>query len=148
MQNLTSDQRRAIIVSITIILTAAVIQWLRPHLFVPDAIDYSESDSTFYRLSRINNFKITDSKLPSGHSVSTKRNTKGKPEPGSIDINKATKSELEKLPRVGPKTAQLILDYRKSQGGFKSISELLDIKGIGPKTLEKIQPYLKEIKTR
>lgn len=51
---------------------------------------------------------------------------------GQVSLNKATATELLTLPGVGEKTAQMILDYRESNGGFAAVDELLNIKGIGP----------------
>ncbi len=59
-----------------------------------------------------------------------------------IDLNKASAEMLQSLPGVGPKTAQAILDYRNLRGGFRSVEELLEVKGIGPKKMEKIRPYV------
>lgn len=49
-----------------------------------------------------------------------------------ININTAIKEDLEKLPGVGPKTAQLIINYREKNGAYKRKEDLLQIKGIGP----------------
>lgn len=49
-----------------------------------------------------------------------------------ININTASQEDLEKLPGVGPKTAQLIIDYREKNGTYKRTEDLLLIKGIGP----------------
>lgn len=59
-----------------------------------------------------------------------------------VDLNTATVDELDTLPEVGPVTAQAILDYRTEHGGFASVDELLDIEGIGEKTLAKIAPHV------
>lgn len=56
-----------------------------------------------------------------------------------VNINKATIEDLRKIPGIGEKRAQEILDARDSKGGFKSIDDLLTISGIGQKTLEKIK---------
>ena len=60
-----------------------------------------------------------------------------------ININSATLTEWIKVPGIGEKTAQLILDYRLKMGSFKSIDELKNVKGIGPKKLEKLRPFIK-----
>lgn len=63
--------------------------------------------------------------------------------PGAlVNLNSATVDELDSLPEVGPVTAQAILDYRTEHGGFGSVDELLDIEGIGEKTLQKIAPHV------
>ncbi|MGD9666500.1 MAG: helix-hairpin-helix domain-containing protein [Synergistaceae bacterium] len=51
---------------------------------------------------------------------------------GLININTAMREDLEKLPGVGPKTAQLIIDHREKNGAYKRPEDLLLIKGIGP----------------
>lgn len=56
-----------------------------------------------------------------------------------ININTADKNDLEKIPGVGPVTAQKILDYREENGYFESIEELMNIKGIGEKTFENMK---------
>jgi len=50
-------------------------------------------------------------------------------------------SELIKLPRIGPATADKILAYRSSYGSFQSIEALQKIKVIGPKTVEQLRPF-------
>jgi len=59
-----------------------------------------------------------------------------------IDINTASNIQLMKLPNVGEKTAESIINYRNENNGFNSNSDLLKVKGIGPKTFEKIKPFL------
>jgi len=56
-----------------------------------------------------------------------------------ININTATKAELEVLPRIGPAMAQRIIDFRTQRGAFKSVDELDLVKGIGPKSLVKLR---------
>lgn len=48
-----------------------------------------------------------------------------------LNINKASAEQLDTLPGVGPSTAQKIIEYRSSRGGFKSIEELNNVSGIG-----------------
>jgi competence protein ComEA len=60
-----------------------------------------------------------------------------------VNVNTATMDELISLPGIGEKRAQAILDMRKQKGGFKSVDELTEVKGIGPANLEKLRPYLR-----
>lgn len=55
----------------------------------------------------------------------------------SVDINKANLKELKTLNGVGTKKAEKIVAFRKENGCFKSIDDLMKVKGIGPKTIEK-----------
>lgn len=56
-----------------------------------------------------------------------------------ININTATSEELETITGIGPSTAEKIIDYRKNHGGFLSIEDLMNVKGIGEKTFEKFK---------
>lgn len=58
-----------------------------------------------------------------------------------IDVNRATQAELQKLPGIGPKLSQRILDERAKKE-FKSVDDLRRVPGIGPKTLEKLRPHV------
>lgn len=54
----------------------------------------------------------------------------------AVNINTANQTELESLPGIGPVKAKAILEYRKKNGGFKSVDELTKVDGIGPVTLK------------
>ena len=55
---------------------------------------------------------------------------------GLINLNTATAEELQSIKGIGPVTAQRIIDHRTAIGGYTSVDQLLDVKGIGSKTLE------------
>jgi competence protein ComEA len=60
---------------------------------------------------------------------------------GRVSLNSADLAQLETLPGVGPVTAQKILDWRAEHGAFSSVDELLEVDGIGAKTLAEISPH-------
>lgn len=59
-----------------------------------------------------------------------------------IDLNTASAQELESLPGIGPKLAEAILEYRLRNGPFHKTEDLLAVKGIGPKKMNRIAAYL------
>jgi competence ComEA-like helix-hairpin-helix protein len=67
---------------------------------------------------------------------------KKKPPAAPINLNTATSDELQLVPGIGPVTAEKILQMRKSYGAFKSVDDLLAIRGLGAKRLEKMRKYL------
>jgi competence protein ComEA len=67
---------------------------------------------------------------------------KKKPPLKPVNINTATSDELQQVPGIGPATAQKILQMRKSYGPFKSVDDLLAIRGLGQKRLDKMRKYL------
>jgi competence ComEA-like helix-hairpin-helix protein len=67
---------------------------------------------------------------------------KKKPPAKPVNLNTATAEELQQVPGIGPATAEKILQMRKSYGAFKSVDDLLAIRGLGPKRLEKMRKYL------
>jgi comEA protein len=68
--------------------------------------------------------------------------TTKKPPPRPINLNSANSTELQQVPGIGPATADKILEMRKSYGAFKSVDDLLAIRGIGKKRLDKMRKYL------
>ena len=57
----------------------------------------------------------------------------------AVNINTATKAELESLDGIGPVKAQAIIDYRTKNGNFKSLDDLKKVDGIGDATFDKIK---------
>lgn len=62
---------------------------------------------------------------------------------GLIDLNNADQAELETLPRIGPSIAQRIIEWRKTNGRFGSVDDLLAVSGIGEKLLAGIRDLVR-----
>jgi len=75
---------------------------------------------------------------PPGGGAPTSPEDPGRP----VDVNSASAEELEKLPGIGPKTAQAVVEDRERNGPFRSVDDLGRVKGIGPKKLEALRPLV------
>jgi competence protein ComEA len=117
--------------------------------------DYSKSDSAFVEAIKMDGSeaisnKLTEKKVASEQELldfSTNNLLKNSSSETilaekSIDINTADISLLKKLPGIGEKTAEKIIDLRDKKGKFTSIEDLLEIKGIGSIKLNKIKKYI------
>ncbi len=143
--NLTPAERRALLMVALVFAISAFIQWVRPHKVSTKQFDYTLQDSLFRALSADTLQKASNAPQAQTSPKRRVKSAKKKKEvlkPKSIDINTANASTLIKLPRIGPKTAQAIIDYRTEHGPFKSIEELDEVKGIGPKTIERLRPFI------
>jgi competence protein ComEA len=60
-----------------------------------------------------------------------------------VDINTATVEGLAAIPGIGKVMAQAIVEWREQHGPFRQVDDLLKVKGIGEKSLEKIRPHVK-----
>ena len=98
----------------------------------PSTLDSQIINGKKYYLDKNNNVYKT-SQITGKHKVAL-----GIP----LNINTAGLHDLMALPGIGQITAQRILDHRKSRGKFKDMQELMEVKGIGPKTYNRIEKYL------
>ena len=154
MFNLTKAERNAVLFTVIILLISGIYYLISPTKSLQPTYDYSASDSIFKRLSQkpasepdtITKLQtaLASTQTKSKHINKMVRPTKKKEKllPASININTASEKELQRLPQIGPAKAKLITEYRNKNGKFNNIEDLLKIKGIGKKTLEKLKPYL------
>ena len=126
-----------LIISVAIGLSVGTI---RKTYFKADFSEQIENEiAEFKSLS----FDIDESKLNyTQENLSKSDDIKPKISVKSININTALKKDLLRLPKIGPITAEIIIQYRDVFGPFKSIEGLLNIKGIGPKTLDQLKQFI------
>jgi len=143
MLNLTKSEKKAILFVAVILILSILIQWIQPGVYRSEVFDYTMQDSLFKALSADTTTVRTISESVKREIKKEKKNKRKPLRPHQIDINTADEKELILLPGVGQVTAKRIVDYRKEHGLFKTLDELVKVKRIGPKTLEKIKPYIR-----
>jgi len=117
-------------------------------------IDYSKQDSLFAYYSNLNpefdpddprldsNLEIKKRVLELSDTIAYVKKDISSLTDKSININTAELSELVKLPGIGEKTAEKIIQLRNERGKFKRLEELMDVKGIGEVKFNKIKKFL------
>jgi len=102
--------------------------------------DYTQSDQTFLERSE----KLAELTKPPRPIASQRTPPPAKtlPPPNSININTASKEMLMQLPGIGEEYAERIILFREDHGPFESVEQLVKVRGIGKKSLERIRPYL------
>jgi competence ComEA-like helix-hairpin-helix protein len=61
----------------------------------------------------------------------------------TLELNRATASDLALLPGIGPKLAERIVDERTRRGGFGTVAQLRAVHGVGPATLQRVERFLR-----
>lgn len=67
----------------------------------------------------------------------------GQQEDGKVDINTADEQALMTIPGIGPAKAAAIVQYRTDHGSFQKVEAIMEVSGIGKKTFENLEPYIK-----
>ena len=151
MLDLTPSEKRTILIISGVLILAGLFYRFQSYRVTQTSLDYSKSDSIFSRLSFESPLPVNSNNITARGNISTSDMSIGTSQQveklvkGSININTADAKELEKLPRIGPAMAKRIIEYRQLQGSFKSLDDLIKVRGIGQKTLGLIRPYLVEI---
>jgi competence protein ComEA len=130
---LTKTERNVILFLAVTMIIGAAVRLYQSELPEMPQFNYQELDSTFTELNAAPEKKINT--VGAVFAI-------GKM-PGKLNINKATKQQLIDLPGIGKITAERILNYRKETGEFNTIEDLLAVKGISRKKLERLSSMIK-----
>lgn len=147
------------------LFSLAVIYHVAENLLYPrQAFDFTPFESEFHARHDSIQQNLASNALPNAENSATENPTKSnetttlslfnkrprqtssranaKKISGKININTASLDELTQLPRVGPAIARRIIAYRTENGGFATPEEITGVKGIGPKTYQKLQALI------
>ena len=108
-------------------------------------LQYREESGPFYTVEQVVEVEGIGEETLEGIRPYTRVETEGLPSPEAqekLDLNTATQEELDALPGIGPVKAEAILQYREESGPFRTVEEIMEVKGIGEKTLEQLRPYV------
>jgi len=125
---LTDHERKVILFLAGTMLIGVGLRVYRSTFPAAPSFDYRESDSTFAALSSAVNAGTADDTTMAEVEL--------------VDLNTATKDALMSLEGIGSVTADRILQYRAQAGRFSRAEDLLHVKGVSRRKLEKIRPYI------
>ena len=125
MVHLTKQERLVLIFLAAALVPGAAVKVLRSDKAPPSPT------------SRDVEFDLAEAKPPTDVAALTEAAA-----PRKIDVNAADAEALDALPGIGPVYAARIVEYREAHGPFEKAEDLAAVKGIGPKTVEKLRPYV------
>ncbi len=125
---LTKTERRVILFLTSTFLGGIAVRLFQETFPPSRGFDYRTSDSTFASLS---------AGAMSADAVEQRSENEDR-----TDLNRATKSQLMKLPGIGEVTAERIIAYRGKFGPFKSVGDLKKVKGMNSKKLDRIKELI------
>ena len=162
----TKNETRVVLLIVLVLIIGASIKYGR-YFFKDEKTlyDYSQSDNEFKKLTDAAKKKEFDAikndtiKKDEAAEISEEMNKEQdslesiEKEPKiskkelklrekSINLNSAGLDELVSLPGIGTSTAEKIIEYRNEKGKFKSVQQIMNVKGIGEKKFQKIKDYL------
>lgn len=128
-------------------LTVRFVQKQPPTM--PDTV-YAEVDAQFKKATHIEAPAHVEVERPTVFTASlsvVKNDTVTAPDTAEVslvrmNLNTASSAQLDRLPRIGPKMAARIIAYREEKGGFTRVQDLVNVRGIGEKTLKKLEPFV------
>lgn len=135
---ITRPEAAAVSVLVLLFLLGAGVQGWRSVISPLPAFDYTEVDSLFTDATRRLQADLTSDSTSTSEMPTTGSGVRT----GTVNINTATATELQRLSGVGPAIAGRIIEYRTTRGPFARIDDLTRVSGIGPKTLANLRAHI------
>ena len=138
MWTFTHQEKKAILfLLITLLVGSGILVYKKYNPeFAPELLRVNSAKESSSRIAGTKSFSSVSS------SVTLEIPPQKSPQQLKFNLNTATPEELERLPKIGPVLAKRIVDYRYEKGGFDSIEEIMEVKGIGKKNFAVIKDYL------
>jgi len=141
MTLLTKQEKWVFVFLCTTLVSGYLIQYMKQRNMDDPLHIISKTEKEEFKQAALHAYSsqgIQDNETPNiAAGDATEKNIKDGEE--LVNINTAVKQELMALPKIGPVTAERIIRFRDDFGPFQSINDLAKIKGIGPKTLERLK---------
>lgn len=141
----TKEQKRTIIIDVKGAVNKEGVYEMKEGDRVKDAVQKAGGFLSEVDMKKVNLAQIVQDQMllyiPSKNESEQGMFTSSK-EDDKIRINTAAKEQLEKITGIGSRKAESILKYREEHGPFQKIEDLLEIDGIGAKSLEKIKDQI------
>jgi len=141
MTLLTKQEKWVFVFLCTTLVSGYLIQYMKQRNMDGSLHIISKTEKEEFKQAALHAYSsqgIQDNETPNiAAGDATEKNIKDGEE--LVNINTAVKQELMALPKIGPVTAERIIRFRDDFGPFQSIDDLAKIKGIGPKTLERLK---------
>ncbi|WP_264648103.1 helix-hairpin-helix domain-containing protein [Bacillus thuringiensis] len=141
----TKEQKRTIIIDVKGAVNKEGVYEMKEGDRVKDAVQKAGGFLSEVDMKKVNLAQIVQDQMllyiPSKNESEQGMFTSSK-EDGKIRINTAAKEQLEKITGISSRKAESILKYREEHGPFQKIEDLLEIDGIGAKSLEKIKDQI------
>lgn len=139
--NVTALEARALLIVSTVLTLGTAIQYISRTDGLHDHATAVRIAQILDSLQNVDTAVTVDAPAQESQAQLLDMPSSRSPARRSINLNSASEVELDALPGIGPSTARAITEAR-ARNRFTSVDDLLDVKGIGEKKLERIRPYV------
>lgn len=139
--NVTALEARALLIVSTVLTLGTAIQYISRTDGLHDHATAVRIAQILDSLQTVDTAVTVDAPAQESQAQLLDMPSSRSPARRSINLNSASEVELDALPGIGPSTARAITEAR-ARNRFTSVDDLLDVKGIGEKKLERIRPYV------